>query len=138
MLPHHYSKDYHDQKIYQSQLVLMKYGRGAQLNRYDEKLRNECDQMWLNGRQQCEFLSLRGNPCIMAKHNTNTDEEHSSGAAIISTCNCGRTQGRRQDPYTIRQANYEFYNIMASSCTACNKLEKISFAVFEPSTNDYR
>lgn len=46
--------------------------------------------------------------------------------------------GRRQDPYTIRQANYEFYQIMMNSCTACPKLESISFAIFEPSINDYR
>lgn len=94
--------------------------------------------MWLNGRQQCEQLSLRGNPCVMAKHDVDGDDEHSSGANIISTCNCGRTQGRRQDPYTIRQANYDFYNIMASSCATCNKLEKVKFAVFEPSINDFR
>lgn len=114
----------------------MKYGRGSNNNIYYQKLRNECEKMWLNGRQQCEHLSLRGNPCILAKHDS--DEEHSSGAAIISTCNCGRMQGRREDPYTIRQANYEFYNMMANSCAACLKLERTPFPVFEPSTNDFR
>lgn len=72
----------------------------------------------------------------MPKHEAKDD--HSSGVVYISTCNCGRTQGRRDDPYTIRQANYDFYEVLGSSCPACEKLEKINFSVFEPSTNDFR
>lgn len=140
MLPHHYSKIYHEQKISQSVAVLNEYGRGSHLAVYEKQLREFCADIWSTGRQQCEFLSLRGNPCVMPKHDILNDDEvgHSSGETIISTCNCGRTQGRRQDPYTIRQANYEFYQIMANSCSACCKLERISFAIFEPSINDYR
>lgn len=138
MLPHHYSKVYHEQKIFQSLAVLTQYGRGSHLASCEHKLRENCLEIWLNGRQQCEFLSLRGNPCVMPKHEISNADEHSSGETIISTCNCGRTQGRRQDPYTLRQANYDFYQIMAGNCTACNKLEKIEFPVFEPSINDYR
>lgn len=140
MLPHHYSKVYHEQKIFQCLAVLAQYGRGAHLIACDQKLRENCLEIWLNGRQQCEFLSLRGNPCVMPSHEISKSDDvgHSSGETIISTCNCGRTQGRRQDPYTLRQANYEFYQIMAGNCTTCNKLEKIEFAVFEPSIHDYR
>lgn len=72
----------------------------------------------------------------MPKHESNDD--HSSGVVYISTCNCGRTQGRRDDPYTIRQANYDFYQVLGKSCPSCGKLEKINFSVFEPSTNDFR
>lgn len=140
MLPHVYSKTYHEQRILQSILVLQKYGRGPYLNVSKKKLIETCNEAWLNGRQQCEVLSLRGNPCVMQKHEvTGTDDGgHSSGETIISTCNCGRTQGRRQDPYTIRQANYEFYQFMMTKCPACPKVENILFAVFEPSINDYR
>lgn len=80
--------------------------------------------------------SLRNNPCVMPKHESNDD--HSSGVVYISTCNCGRTQGRRDDPYTIRQANYDFYQVLGKSCSSCGKLEKITFSVFEPSTNDFK
>lgn len=140
MLPHHYSKVYHEQKIFQSLAVLSQYGRGPHLVSCEHKLRENCLEIWLNGRQQCEFLSLRGNPCVMPKHEISKGDDvgHSSGETIISTCNCGRTQGRRQDPYTLRQANFEFYQIMAGNCTTCNKLEKFVFAIFEPSINDYR
>lgn len=139
MLPSFYSKNFHEQKILQSISLLGKYGRGPNLAVCEKRLTEICDEIWLNGRQQCEVLSLRGNPCAMPKHDILTgDGGHSSGEIIISTCNCGRSQARRPDPYTLRQANYEFYQIMMSSCTMCPKLESIPFGVFEPSINDYR
>lgn len=118
--------------------MLAKYARISPIDVYERRLRSICDEIWLNGKQQCEVLSLRGNPCAMAKHGDDENIEHSSGFVYISTCNCGRTQGRRDDPYTIRQANYDFYQLLANQCSACNKLEHISFAIFEPSINDYR
>lgn len=139
MLPNFYGKNYHEQKILQSIAMLKKYGRGPHLPACEKKLTDMCNDFWLNGHQQCEVLSLRGNPCAMPKHETLLDDGgHTSAETIISTCNCGRTQGRRNDPYTLRQANYEFYQIMMSSCTMCPKLESIPFEVFEPSINDYR
>lgn len=119
-------------------MLLLKFGRGTNFDYYDQKLKTKCDQTWLNGRQQCEFLSLRGNQCIKPIHNAVDVSEHSSGAEIISTCNCGRTQGRRPDPYTVRQANYEFYNILGGSCTTCADNDRINFPVFRPSTNDVK
>lgn len=126
--------------MFQSVSVLMQYGRGPHLVDCGKRLREMCTEIWLNGRQQCEFPSLRGNPCVMPKHELSKEDGHghSSGETIISACNCGRSQGRRPDPYTIRQANFDFYQIMTSSCTACGKLERISFPVFEPSINNYR
>lgn len=130
------------QKTYQSFEVLAKYARVLPIEVYQQKVRTICDNIWLDGKQQCEYLSLRGNPCAMPKHIKDDEDpsqvEHSSGVVYISTCNCGRTQGRRDDPYTIRQANYDFYQLLAISCSACSKLEKINFAVFEPSINDFR
>ncbi|KAJ6648296.1 Nonsense-mediated mRNA decay factor SMG8 [Pseudolycoriella hygida] len=136
MLPHHYSSEFHEQMIFQSCEIISNYGRPPQIDSYLTELRQLCDEIWRNGKQQCELLSLRNNPCIMPKHDSN--EDHSSGIVYISTCNCGRTQGRRDDPYTIRQANYDFYQVLAKSCPACSKLDKFDFSVFEPSTNDFR
>lgn len=139
MLPSFYSKNYHEQKVLQCVAVLKKYGRGPNLISCEKKLTELCTEVWLGGRQQCEVLSLRGNPCAKPKHEIlSGDGGHNSAETIVSTCNCGRTQGRRVDPYTLRQANYEFYQIMMSSCTMCQKLESIPFEVFEPSINDYR
>lgn len=74
----------------------------------------------------------------MVKHVVTDLAEHSSGVVFVSTCNCGRTQGHREDPYTVRQANYEFYEIIGKSCTACVKLENVNFPTFQPSINDFK
>lgn len=55
----------------------------------------------------------------------------------LSACNCGHKQGTRDDPFTIRAANYDFYQIMANDCV-CGCLDRINFPVFQPSTQDYR
>lgn len=93
----------------------------------------------MNGKQQCEVLSLRGNPCVMiAKHATSEGSMHSSGVLFVSTCNCGKTQGRRDDPYTIRKANFEFYELMRTNCVSCEKSESVEFPVFVPSSAEFR
>lgn len=63
--------------------------------------------------------------------------EHSSGVRYVSACNCGRKQGPREDPFTVRSANFDFYKMLSEEC-GCNKLESFHFPVFQPSTQDYR
>ncbi|XP_053694239.1 nonsense-mediated mRNA decay factor SMG8 [Sabethes cyaneus] len=138
MLPHHYSAAYHEKKYAQALEVFMDYARGPEVEKHELKLKEYCDSIWLNGKQQCEFPSLRGNPCVLAKHKANDPLDHSSGIVFVSTCNCGRTQGHREDPYSVRQANYEFYQQIAKSCSNCNLLERVKFPIFEPSSNDFR
>lgn len=125
-------------KVNEAVILYMKYARGPYTSVNETVLREKCESCWQNGKQQCEFLSLRGNPCIMPKHTVKDISEHSSGHVFISTCNCGRTQGRREDPYSIRQANFEFYQYLADNCSLCAKVKRIHFAVFEPSINDFR
>lgn len=131
----HYSRTYHEQKLQQSYLMFLEFARGPRVGEYMEKLKCACDLIWMNNRQLCESLSLRGNPCIMAKLNHTSALEHTSGVVYISTCNCGRTQARREDPYIVRQANYDFYQMI--NCAHCLKAERINFPVFQPSINDY-
>jgi protein SMG8 len=139
LLPHHYSSTYHEGKLEAAIEVFHKYARGPNAHRLEEKLRDNCESIWLNGKQQCEHLSLRGNPCIMiAKHLSIDGSMHSSGIIFVSTCNCGRTQGRREDPYTIRKANYEFYQLMTASCATCDKAEVIEFPTFVPSIKEFK
>lgn len=61
---------------------------------------------------------------------------HSSSARIVSYCNCGKRQGSREEPFTIREANYEFYRKLGKEC--CDKLESYSFPVFTSSTENNR
>lgn len=139
LLPHHYSQSFHASKLAASLEVFHKYARGTETQHLEEKLKDNCDSIWINGKKQCEFASLRGNPCIMvAKHATAEGSAHTSGVIYVSTCNCGKTQGRREDPYTIRKANYEFYQFMSNSCILCEKSTAIEFPVFVPSTAEFK
>uniref|UniRef100_A0A182PQ38 Nonsense-mediated mRNA decay factor SMG8 n=1 Tax=Anopheles epiroticus TaxID=199890 RepID=A0A182PQ38_9DIPT len=138
MLPPHYSASFHETKYHEALNLLLEYARGPELKPSIDKLKEYCDAIWQSGKQQCEYPSLRGNPCVLGKHQSIDLAEHSSGVIYVSSCNCGRTQGHREDPYTIRQANYEFFQIIAKSCSNCNRLDRIQFPVFEPSSSDFR
>uniref|UniRef100_A0A7G3A9K2 Nonsense-mediated mRNA decay factor SMG8 n=1 Tax=Lutzomyia longipalpis TaxID=7200 RepID=A0A7G3A9K2_LUTLO len=137
LLPHHYSRAFHEQKLAQSVELFEKYARGPRKGENETKLREVCEATWLT-KQQCEAPSLTGNPCTLAKHTVTDPTQHSSGVLYVSTCNCGRTQGRREDPYTTKQANYDFYQILAANCLGCSKAEMYIFPIFEPSGVDFR
>lgn len=138
MLPNNYSDEFHAQRLEQAELMLCKFARMQSISEsYLQRLRQQCDDIWKNGRQQCGYPSLRGNPCVLAKHGDVLDQ-HSSGFVLVSTCNCGRMQGRRDDPFSVREANYDFYQILAGNCATCSKVTGLSFAVFEPSIRDFR
>ncbi|XP_059618175.1 nonsense-mediated mRNA decay factor SMG8 [Phlebotomus argentipes] len=137
LLPHHYSRPFHEQKLRQSVELFRKYARGPRKEECEAKLREVCEATWLS-KQQCEAPSLSGNPCTLAKHTVTDPTQHSSGVVYVSTCNCGRTQGRREDPYTTKQANYDFYQLLAANCSGCLKAEKFIFPIFEPSGVDFR
>ncbi|XP_012503885.1 PREDICTED: protein SMG8 isoform X2 [Propithecus coquereli] len=59
---------------------------------------------------------------------------HNSRARSTGACNCGRKQAPRDDPFDIKAANYDFYQLLEEKC--CGKLDHINFPVFEPSTPD--
>lgn len=58
----------------------------------------------------------------------------------LGVCDCGRTPGRREDPYSLRAANFDHYATLAKDCSCCgnDKAKRIAFPVFQPSTDDYR
>lgn len=139
LLPHHYSKSYHESKLHAALEVFHKYARGIDALRLEAKLKDNCESIWMNGKQQCEILSLRNNPCIMvSKHASTEGSPHSSGIIYVSACNCGKTQGRREDPYTMRKANYEFYQLMFQSCSSCEKSDLVEFPTFVPSSTEFK
>ncbi|KAK7791770.1 hypothetical protein R5R35_012316 [Gryllus longicercus] len=164
-LPPHYTRDYHESKLTHALAVFAEHARGPLFDQFATQLEKECDRHWRNGRQMCEVLSLTGNPCTNPLHrgggegagggelqNEDPDDdpeiekvdrsqlpvmEHSSGVRYISACNCGRKQGPREDPFTMRAANFDFYKLLSEDC-GCAKLENVQFPVFQPSTQDYR
>ena len=57
--------------------------------------------------------------------------KHTTGNRLTSYCNCGRRQGTRDEPFTIREANYSFYQRVGRDC--CEKLERWVVPIFTPS-----
>ncbi|XP_059470994.1 nonsense-mediated mRNA decay factor SMG8 isoform X2 [Neocloeon triangulifer] len=151
-LPTHYTQAYHDGRLAYALSVFSQHARGPSCAKYVEGLKKSCDEHWHDGRQMCEVLSLTGNPCTQPLHLTIDEEEpcqtalqkkeplstipHLSGVRYVSTCNCGRKQGPREDPFVLRTANCDFYAALAADC--CDRHEKWAFPVFQPSIKDFK
>ncbi|KAL2743606.1 nonsense-mediated mRNA decay factor SMG8 isoform X3 [Vespula maculifrons] len=155
-LPQHYTRAYHESKLAHAMAVFEMHARGPLFEEFSEKLQAECDKHWRTGRQMCEVLSLTGNPCTNPIHKGGSEGagggeqlepggdnselpimEHCSGVRYICACNCGRCQGPREDPFSLRQANYDYFQMLAKQC-GCAQLESIQFPIFQPSTHNFR
>uniref|UniRef100_A0A915Q423 Nonsense-mediated mRNA decay factor SMG8 n=1 Tax=Setaria digitata TaxID=48799 RepID=A0A915Q423_9BILA len=107
---------------------------GTRLEKAKEILKQECESLWAT-QKACEFISLTGNECILPIHHSLSDLEvpvskrvaHSSGARFLSTCNCGHSQALRNDPFSLREANYDFY--MQFAC--CKNIGEYEFEIFK-------
>lgn len=154
-LPQHYTRAYHETKLAHAIAVFEMHARGPLFEEFSEKLQEECDKYWKAGRQMCEVLSLTGNPCTNPIHKGGSEGagggelaesrddselpimEHCTGVRYVCACNCGRCQGSREDPFNLRQANYDFFQMLTKQC-GCSQLESIQFPVFQPSTHNFR
>ncbi|RWS22219.1 protein smg8-like protein, partial [Leptotrombidium deliense] len=155
-LPSHYTAEFHERKVAMAIQMFTVHARGPALFDYARQLREECDRFWQNGHQMCEVLSLTGNNCINPIHCTKSEDAvigditedktnsnqlpsmpHCSNYKLTSACDCGRRQGNREDPFTVKAANYDFYSLMRNKCS-CGHLERIEFPVFQPSTSEVK
>merc|ERR1719447_116560 len=140
-LPQHYTQEYHQAKLLAAMSLYSMQARGPASEKLAEVLAAECLAYWQAGRQMCEELSLTGNHCTARRHTVpGTKEEnsgkvlpsmpHSSGVQYIAACNCGRKQANREDPFTLVDANFNFYQGLELEC--CKDLEHISFPEHSP------
>ncbi|GMT14771.1 hypothetical protein PFISCL1PPCAC_6068 [Pristionchus fissidentatus] len=89
----------------------------VQVNPMDwDELRESFENLWSSDLRSCEIRSLLGNECRLAAHASvgdAIDREkwtlHSSSVTHVSACNCGRSQMMRSDPFTLKEANCDFY-----------------------------
>ncbi|KFM77443.1 Protein SMG8, partial [Stegodyphus mimosarum] len=141
-LPTHYTEDYHQNRLAHALHVFNLHARGPAVQRFAKQLKEDCERLWKNGHQMCEVLSLTGNNCMNPIHRTTDDDSqgdknlpimpHCSQVKILSTCDCGRKQGTRDDPFDVKAANHDFYIMQRNQC--CRDLERIEFPVFQAST----
>ena len=54
-------------------------------------------------------------------------KEHCSDFQTFSACNCGKSRAFRPDPFTLRAANYDFFEFKG----CCDKLEEIELKINE-------
>ncbi|XP_015251559.1 PREDICTED: protein SMG8 [Cyprinodon variegatus] len=145
-LPHNYTTTVHKNQLAHALRVYSQHARGVAFQRYALQLHEDCYKFWSNGHQLCEERSLTDQHCVHKFHLLPQPGEkpdidhnppimnHNSRGRSTSSCNCGRKQAPREDPFDIQAANYDFYQVLEEKC--CGKLERIDFPVFQPSTPD--
>ncbi|KAG8451743.1 hypothetical protein GDO86_003803 [Hymenochirus boettgeri] len=145
-LPHNYTTTVHKNQLAQALRVYSQHARGPAFQKYAIVLNEDCYKFWSSGHQLCEERSLTDQHCVhkfhlLPKSGEKIEPErnppilyHNSRARSTGSCNCGRKQAPREDPFDIKSANYDFYQILEEKC--CAKLDHITFPVFQPSTPD--
>ncbi|KAM8975365.1 nonsense-mediated mRNA decay factor SMG8 [Pelodytes ibericus] len=145
-LPHNYTTTVHKNQLAQALRVYSQHARGPAFQKYAIHLNEDCYKFWSSGHQLCEERSLTDQHCVhkfhlLPKSGEKIEPErnppilfHNSRARSTGSCNCGRKQAAREDPFDIRSANYDFYQILEEKC--CGKLDHINFPIFQPSTPD--
>ncbi|KAK7907065.1 hypothetical protein WMY93_015677 [Mugilogobius chulae] len=145
-LPHNYTSTVHKNQLAQALRVYSQHARGVAFQRYALQLHDDCYKFWSSGHQLCEERSLTDQHCVHKFHllpqpgeKPDLDHnppilQHNSRGRSSSSCNCGRKQATRDDPFDLQTANYDFYKVLEDKC--CGKLERLEFPVFEPSTPD--
>ncbi|XP_057315478.1 nonsense-mediated mRNA decay factor SMG8-like [Hydractinia symbiolongicarpus] len=139
-LPSHYTQSVHLAQLNHCLHVFTMNARGPAYEHFANQLQEECNQVWWNGRHLCEATSMTGQPCVYPYHNLTDGKQeseetagvpyksHSSRVTSIAACNCGRTQGTREDPFDLKSANYEFYQDLEKKC--CSYLTHLKFPMF--------
>uniref|UniRef100_A0A914Y230 Nonsense-mediated mRNA decay factor SMG8 n=1 Tax=Panagrolaimus superbus TaxID=310955 RepID=A0A914Y230_9BILA len=92
------------------------------------KVTETCTEYWENGHQRCESVSVTGHYCKHKIHEN--DVEHDSGYRFTSSCNCGKKQITRMDPFNLKDANYDFF--LQFPC--CSNMDSFKFQLFSPSS----
>ncbi|XP_076825569.1 nonsense-mediated mRNA decay factor SMG8-like [Clavelina lepadiformis] len=119
-LPLHYTSKVHNNQLVQALATYTLHARGPARDKYEQCVREECEAFWNDGRRLCEVRSLTGRHCVHRFHDlpghlkpqpdANPPRmNHSSRSRSVAASSCGRIQGSRDDPFTLKDANYDFY-----------------------------
>ena len=151
-LPQHYTRKQHSLRLEKARHIYCLSARGPMFKKYLQQLEADCLNIWKQGRQSCEAISLTGNSCINDMHRVCIEDDddllpiknHNSNVITIATSNCGYFQKDRTDPFNLKDANFTFYQsfnsdeTMAATMSRSNKAKKIlnkfDFPIFKPTT----
>ena len=148
-LPPHYTRKQHNARLDKARHAYSLSARGPMYKKYLKQLENDCLNIWKQGRQLCESISLTGNPCVNEMHRVVDDEDeespssslpvktHNSNVITKATSNCGYHQKERIDPFSLKDANFTFYNNFNEESSRTNKASSrkivyFDFPIFKP------
>ncbi|KAK9764138.1 hypothetical protein K7432_008616 [Basidiobolus ranarum] len=131
--PPHYTEQLHEHKLNQALQHYRSMARGPCSSEFLNSVKKECQKYWENGHQRCEASSLTGHECGLSNiHGTGKessrgggkrDAKHKSPFQALHACNCGRSRRVRDDPFSLKEANYGFFKI--PEC--CNNDDIVSY-----------
>uniref|UniRef100_A0A8R1DND5 Nonsense-mediated mRNA decay factor SMG8 n=1 Tax=Caenorhabditis japonica TaxID=281687 RepID=A0A8R1DND5_CAEJA len=107
------------------------------------KLQARCDEMWQSDMRACETMSLMGRACVKKFHPSFGDQSvpeakwqaHDAANTLVSTCVCGRKQAIRQEPFSVKEANFDFYdNNVEFKC--CRRLWRYQFQLYQEDSEE--
>ncbi|GAX83369.1 hypothetical protein CEUSTIGMA_g10794.t1 [Chlamydomonas eustigma] len=125
-LPQRYSTKAHRAALYRAQHLLSGWARGPAKGQASRQLKEVCETLWRQGRQQCEAVSVTGRPCILeAGHNANGSlrdgregqgVSHQSGFLVTRSTVTGKIQKTIPDEFSVHQANrFEVHAVSEAS-----------------------
>lgn len=119
-LPSHYTTRIHNNQVDQALMIYHGYARGPAVKTYEKQLKEQCKEEWHNGRQLCEVRSLTDRHCVHKWHRLPGEAgeglimPHNSRTKSLTASTCGEIQVQRDDPFTLEEANFMFYNDLES------------------------
>ncbi|XP_055920717.1 nonsense-mediated mRNA decay factor SMG8 [Eupeodes corollae] len=119
----HYGKSFQNALIDEALSVYSAHARGPNVDKSEQKLVDNFEQCWI-AEKHSESLNFRSKNNTMWKQSRKDCYANSNSNNLASTCNCRHTQSSREDPYIMRQENYEFYQIIPDVCLFCVKNKK--------------
>ena len=139
-LPSHYTSKVHNNQLQQALEFYNTHARGPARGKYEQILYDECDAYWNDGRRLCEVRSLTGRHCIHRFHQLPSSKSpslsnlptmnHCSRSRSLASSNCGRVQFQREDPFTLKEANFEFYNLLSQKTQPIMDSDIYSFSTY--------
>uniref|UniRef100_A0A1I7UF59 Nonsense-mediated mRNA decay factor SMG8 n=1 Tax=Caenorhabditis tropicalis TaxID=1561998 RepID=A0A1I7UF59_9PELO len=105
-------------------------------------MQSKCNELWQSDMRACESISMMGHPCIRKVHPTYGDQTtpesrwtpHDASNTLVSTCICGRKQLIRKEPFSVKEANFDFYENPEFKC--CKRLWRFQFQLYQEDGDD--
>ncbi|KAF1764915.1 hypothetical protein GCK72_004866 [Caenorhabditis remanei] len=130
------SKEEHQMRFNEATLYIESVV-GVNSSQVLSEMQAQCNEMWQSDLRACESISMMGHPCIKKVHPTYGDQtapesrwtSHDASNTSVGTCICGKKQMVRQEPFSVKEANCDFYENPEFKC--CKRLWRYQFQLYQ-------